>query len=151
MRYPRGNDKGMKFPMNQLNTDYTYTKDDAAEILLISYGRAYDAVYRAHVSCETNGYHTSLLKLTRIFPIEDEIISIAQQYRIVLFFEEGMVNGGISSIIGAKLVETEFQGKYMRIACDSFIKQASVSSALNHMNLSEQAVCRYIYEHGKEN
>lgn len=151
VRYPRGNDKGMKFPMDLLNTDYTYTEDAVSDVLLISYGRTYDAIYRAHVSCEAKGYHTSLLKMTRIFPVDDEIVSVAKNYRVVLFFEEGMINGGISSIFGAKLAETEFHGKYVRIACDSFVKQSAVSSALNHMNLSEQAVSRYIYEYGKKN
>jgi len=151
IRYPRGSEKDMKFPTKELNTDYTYTADKKADVLLISYGRVYDAIYRAHSSCEKIGYFTSMLKLTRIFPLEDKLIEIAKNYKTVIFFEESMENGGISSLFGTKLAENRFSGNYVRVACNDFIKQASINSALDKLNLSEQAVCRYIYEYGKKN
>ncbi len=150
IRYPRGNEKNMCFPMDALNTDYTYTEDTKAGILLISYGRIYDMVYRAHCTCERSGYHSSLLKLTRIFPLEQELITLAKRYETVIFFEESMSNGSISSILGSMLAENGYSGNYVRIACDEFIRHASIPSILERLNLSEQAVCRYIYEYGKK-
>ncbi len=151
VRYPRGDEKDMVFPMDALNTDYTYTEDPTQDVLLISYGRVYNAVYRAHCTCEKSGYGTSLLKLTRIYPIENTVIEIAKKHRTVIFFEEGMGNGGIAMILGTLLAEHDFRGKYIRVAAEGFQKHAAIPSILEKLQLSEQAVCRYIYEYGHKN
>ncbi len=151
IRYPRGNEKGMVFPMDDLNTDFTYTEDEESDILLISYGRVYNALYQAHCICEASGYHSSLLKLTRIFPLAEELTAIAGRYKTVIFFEESMGNGGISALFGSMLAENGYHGKYVRVACEDFLRHASVASILDKLELSEHAVCRYIYEYGKKN
>ncbi len=151
VRYPRGDEKGVAFPMEELNADFTYTKDENADILLISYGRVYNALWKAHCTCKTSSYPSSLLKLTRIFPLSEELTAIAKQYKTVIFFEESMGNGGISTLFGSLLAESGYRGSYMRVACDSFVRHASTASILEKLELSEHAVCRYIYEYGKKN
>jgi len=151
VRYPRGDEKLMSFPRGELNTDYTLTEDENADILLISYGRTYDAVYRAHCTCQKSGYPTSLLKLTRILPVAQELAELVKRYQTIIFFEESMENGGISSIFGTMLAEHGFGGRYMRVACTDFLRHASIPSLLERLKLSEHAVCRYIYEYGKKN
>lgn len=151
VRYPRGDEKAMVFPKEKLNTEYTYTPSEQKDLLLISYGRVYDAVYRAHCTCEERQYHTSLLKLTRIFPVAQEIVEIAKEHKTVVFFEEGIGNGGIAMLLGSMLAEQGFTGKYIRVAAEGFQKHASIPSIMEKLELSEQAVCRYIYEYGSQN
>ncbi len=151
VRYPRGDEKQMSFPQDNVNAEYTYTEDENADILLISYGRVYDALYRAHSTCKSSGYHSSLLKLTRIFPLPQELAELAKRYQTVIFFEESMGNGGISSLFGTMLTEHHFGGNYVRVTCGDFLRHASIPSILDKLNLSEHAVCRYIYEYGKKN
>lgn len=151
VRYPRGNEKGNVFPTEELNTEYTYTESGKSDMLLITYGRVYNAVYQAHCTCQASSYYTDMLKLTRIFPVSEEIIRIAMQYRTVIFFEESMKNGGIAEIFGAKLAESGFSGKYVNVAAEEFLKHASVPSILEKLELSDHAVCRYIYAYGHEN
>ncbi|MDE6708562.1 MAG: 1-deoxy-D-xylulose-5-phosphate synthase, partial [Oscillospiraceae bacterium] len=150
VRYPKGNDADMKFPKENINTDYYFTECDAS-ILLISYGRVFQAVWNAHCTCEKSGYKTSILKLTRIFPIQEELIEKALNYKTVMFFEESSGYGGISTIFGSLLAQYGFQGQYVRISADSFLKHASVSALLEKSQLSAQAVCRYIYTYGSKN
>lgn len=151
VRYPRGNEKDVHFPMDALNADYTYTAEEQADVLLISYGRAYSAVYDAHCTCGESGYPTALLKLTKIYPVAAELAAIAAAYKTVIFFEEGMGNGGISTIFGSMLAEQGFGGRYVRVAAGDFVKHASIPSILDKLELSAQAVCRYIYEYGHKN
>ncbi len=151
VRYPRGDEKGMSFPKDALNADYTFIEDENAEILLISYGRVYDALWRAHTTCAASGYASSLLKLTRIFPLAEELAELAGRYRTIVFFEESMGNGGISSLFGTMLAERGYSGTYLRVTCEEFLRQASIPSILERLELSEHAVCRYIYEYGKKN
>lgn len=146
VRYPRGNDKKMHFPMEKLNTDYTYL-EDGSDVLLITYGRVYQSVWDAHNTCAKSGYKTSLLKLTRIFPINEDLVEKALQYKVVIFFEESG-HGGISTIFGSLLSQYGFGGRYVRVSSDCFLKHAAVPSLLEKAELSKQAVCRYIYAYG---
>jgi len=151
VRYPRGSEKDLCFPIDTPNASYTYTHEDGAKMLLVTYGRVYNAVYKAHMTCEKSGYDTSLLKLTKIFPIQKELAEIAAGYQTVIFFEEGMGNGGISTLFGSMLAEHGFAGRYLRVSADHFVKHASIPSILDQLEMSEQAVCRYIYEYGNKN
>lgn len=150
VRYPRGSECGMTFPQDALNTDYTYTEDEQAEILLISYGRVYQSIWAAHETCARSGCRTSLLKLTRIFPVDEELVEKALRYKVVIFFEESSGYGGISTIFGSLLAQYGFGGRYVRVSADSFLKHASVPALLEKAELSEHAVCRYIYAYGTE-
>ncbi len=151
VRYPRGNEKDRNYPIASLNTDYLYQEAAAKELLLITYGREYHCVYGAHCACQKSGIQSGFLKLTRIFPIADEVIEIAKQYRKVIFFEEGNGSGGISMALGSMLAENGYTGKYIRVAAEGFQKHASIPSIMEKIGLSEQAVCRYIYEYGTQN
>ena len=150
VRYPRGNEGTPAFPLDDLNTEYTYTEDPEAEILLISYGRIYEALWKGHETCERSGYKTSLLKLTRIFPVDEELVEKALRYKVVIFFEESSGFGGISTIFGSLLAQYGFGGRFVRVSADNFLKHASVPSLLEKADLSEHAVCRYIYAYGEK-
>nr|MDE5753468.1 1-deoxy-D-xylulose-5-phosphate synthase [Oscillospiraceae bacterium] len=147
VRYPRGNDSGMKFPKENCSAEYALTECNS-DTLLISYGRVYQAVWDAHCICDKGGCPTSILKLTKIFPVQEELIEIALQYKTVLFFEESSGYGGISTIFGSLLAQYGFQGQFVRVSADCFLKQASVPVLLDKSDLSAQAVCRYIYAYG---
>ncbi len=151
VRYPRGNEKDMHYAIASPNTDYLYHEDPSSELLLITYGREYHCVYGAHRTCLKSGISTGFLKLTRIFPIADEVIEIAKRYRKVIFFEEGNGSGGISMVLGSMLAENGYTGQYIRVAAEGFQKHASIPSIMDKIGLSEQAVCRYIYEYGNQN
>ena len=149
VRYPRGNDSDMKFPKENCSADYALTECNS-DMLLISYGRVYQAVWDAHCICDKGGCPTSVLKLTKIFPVQEQLIEIALQYKTVFFFEESSGYGGISTIFGSLLAQYGFQGQFVRVSADCFLKQASVPVLLDKSDLSAQAVCRYIYAYGCE-
>ena len=149
VRYPRGSQKGLTFPKEHCNTNYCLTETNS-NLLLISYGRVYQSLWKAHETCAKSGYQTSLLKLTRIFPIEEELIEKALKYQVVIFFEESSGYGGISTIFGSLLAQYGFTGRFVRVSADKFLKQASVPSLLEKAELSEHAVCRYIYAYGSK-
>ncbi len=148
VRYPRGSEHDVTFPHEEVNTDYTYTEDAEADILLISYGRVYQSLWSAHETCARSGYRTSLLKLTRIFPVDEELVERALRYKTVIFFEESSGYGGISTIFGSLLSQYSFGGRYVRVSADCFLKHAPVSTLLEKAELSAHAVCRYVYAYG---
>ncbi len=143
VRYPRGRDN-TTFDKSALNTDYTHTDVKGAETLLISYGRIYENLWQAQQRAAAEGIPCDLLKLTRIFPIDAEIIKIASSYKRIIFFEEAFYNGGISQMLGSLLMERGCRSDYLRIAPNAFIVQASIPSQLEQMGLSADAMLRTI-------
>ena len=58
--------------------------------------------------------------------------------------------GGISTIFGSLLAQYGFGGRFVRVSADNFLKHAPVQSLLEKADLSEHAVCRYIYAYGEK-
>lgn len=139
VRYPRGSDH-TEFDKTALNTEYTHISGKRTDTLLISYGRIYDNMYRAWKTADTEGISCDMLKLTKIFPIEDMIAAIAGSYRNVIFFEEAYDQGSISQQLGSLLMERGYTGYYTRVTAKSFIRQAAMASQLHQLGLSTEAM-----------
>ena len=143
VRYPRGNDCS-SFDKSSLNTKYTLTENDDAKILLVSYGRIYDDLFKAYILLNKEGIKCDILKLTRIFPIADEIIEKSEKYKHIIFFEEGSIHGGIAEIFGNKLELSGFSGKYVLRGIEGFVKQATVKSILSRYGLDCDSMHNYV-------
>lgn len=143
VRYPRGSDKTI-FDKSALNTEYTHVSGHKTDVLYISYGRVYDALYRANCAAVEAGMPCDLLKLTRIFPLSEGTVQIAKSYRKVVFLEEAYYYGGISQMFGDLLLEEGYQGCYRRVAPKQYLAQASTAAQLDIMGLSEEAIYRDI-------
>ncbi len=136
IRYPRGNDNS-DFDKSDINSEYLYS-GKSEDTLVVTYGRIYGSAVKA--KNVTGGF--DILKLTKIFPIEEKICSIVSGYKKVIFFEEGIKNGGIAEHLLAKL--KNFTGEYHIVAIEGFVKQASVSSQLDSVGLSTEKMSAYI-------
>ncbi|MDD6344619.1 MAG: 1-deoxy-D-xylulose-5-phosphate synthase [Oscillospiraceae bacterium] len=141
VRYPRGCDKTV-FNKSNLNLSYTFTDSENSDILLVSYGRIYDEVYKAQSILNGDGISCSLLKLTKIFPLSGEIVEKASEYSKIIFFEESY--GGISLLFGDLLLEKGYKGEYLKINADGFIKQASVRSCLDKIGLTCEKIVEQV-------
>ena len=145
VRYPRGADNTI-FDKSALNTAYTHTAGSRTDVLLIGYGRTYDNLYRAKKKAEQQGIFCDLLKLTQIFPLPELVLELCCSYQHILFFEEAYYYGGISQLLGDALMQKGYHGSYQRIAPKQFIPQATISSQLEQIGLSETAIFQTIQE-----
>lgn len=143
VRYPRGADDSV-FDKSSLNTEYTLTESGNSEILIISYGRVYNEVCKAKTVLDGDNISADLLKLTKIYPVADELVDIAMKYRCVIFFEESMGSGSISEKFGSMLAERSYNGSYSTVTADDFMKQASVKSCLSKLGLSCEKITEYV-------
>ncbi len=143
VRYPRGAEN-VSFNRNYISTDHVLVHGEESDTLIITYGRIYNEAYKAQSLLEADGIHCDILKLTKIYPIAQELINEVKEYKRIVFFEEAQKNGSISSIVGDMLMERGYRGDYTRIAIDGFVKQASVASALSKLGLSCDKMADYI-------
>lgn len=143
VRYPRGGED-MPYKYDGNYSDYKFFAN-GNDTLIISYGRVFNEAYKA---VENYKLSCDLLKITRIFPVADEIIAEISKYKRIIFFEEAISQGSISEKFGAMLMESGFRGKYARAAAKCFIRQAAVKSALDKIGLSSEKMVQFITNGG---
>ena len=142
IRYPRGNDTS-SFDKSNLNAAFTLTGDNS-KILLVTYGRIYDNSIKAKNSLKRQNINCDVLKLTKIFPIDNEVINIAEKYQKIIFLEEGIANGGIAEHFSACLMSHEFKGTLRIVAINDFVKQSSVESAIRKLHLDVKSIENFV-------
>ena len=121
VRYPRGGElPGMEGYQPDYRP-YTLWEEPGAETLLVTYGRIFATVREAARRLNGEGKPVSVLKLTRVLPLEPECIRTAQRYKRVIFFEEGIRSGGLCEHFGAKLMNVSYTGLYQSVAIDTFV------------------------------
>lgn len=150
VRYPRGSEK-VDFSSFHLTTEHLFIREDKSETLIITYGRLYNDAYNAQKKLKEAGILTDILKLTKIYPLEEDLGDEISQYKRIVFFEESMGEGSISEKVGNILAERGYSGDYSRVTADGFVKQASVSSCLEKLGLTGKKMAEYIIGRSKEN
>ena len=76
-----------------------------------------------------------MLKLTCLSPLPSSVLEICKQYSQVLFYEEGIKNGGIGQQLLLMLHEQGFQGEFHLRAIEKFVAQSTVNEALADLKL----------------
>lgn len=143
VRYPRGAENP-SYSEAPLNTDYTFTETSDKKILVVSYGRCCCEMYDAMSLLSADGIECASLKLTRVYPLADEVIEKASEYEQIIFFEESMGAGSISEKFADRLTKIGYSGSYSSVTASGFVKQASVRSCLDKLGLSGAKMAEYV-------
>lgn len=148
IRYPRGNQSCVFDNLTEENyEDVVFDSENDSDILAVTYGRISAGLIRAcdKLKSEKN-IKCDIMKLVKIFPIEDSVIQKAMKYKKIVFFEEGMKNGGIAEHFLSLLIEKGFKGTYSISALEKFVKQASVKNQLAQNGLYADGMYKKIIE-----
>lgn len=137
VRYPRGCELD---PLDaDLSGDYSVF-NDGKKTAVITYGRIFSNVYAA-----TKNTDITVIKLNKIYPISEELITELSAFEKIVFFEEGIKSGGIGEHIASRLLEKDFKGKYILNAINGeFVPAASVSSSLKKYNFDIGSIKRIL-------
>lgn len=149
VRYPRGSEIILN---NKYNTDddsyseYNFWQEKNTDVLLITYGRLFGIICNFKESLqEENKNRISILKLNKIWPLEDEVISIIKNFKKVIFVEESIKAGGIAEHLAAELLEQKFKGDYLIKAIDNkFVSQATVTQSLDDLGFNFNSLSKLI-------
>lgn len=133
VRYPRG-------AAQKGGGEYDYKlTEKGSSTLIVTYGR---------ITKEAEKVACSLLQLVKIYPVEAEIIDIIGRYKHVVFFEEGVRQGGIAEKIGSELLENGFTGDYRIVAIgNGFVRCGETEKTLERYNLTEKGMKKIIGEY----
>ena len=104
--------------------------------LAVSYGRISAALAAA---CSETG--ADLLRLVRISPVPEGAIDIAAGYERVVFFEEGILRGGVAEGFAAALMSRGYRGSFdMAGVNDSFVPMGTVEEQLEMFGLDKSGM-----------
>ena len=139
VRYPKGRDSSL-FDKTGLNTEFTLKKN-GGRILVVCYGRMYENVLKASELLNNEGIVFDVLKLVKIFPIDQELFDIVSGYGSVLFFEECYRFGSIAEKYAAVC------GNVSSVAINGFVKHGNACDLLHECGLSPERIADKIKEH----
>ncbi len=146
VRYPKGGELPGCEGFEPDYKPYTHLKNAGARILLITYGRLFSHAMIAAKELADENVPVSLLKLTRIWPLPEECVSIAADYDQVLFFEEGSGQGGIGQAFESRLLEIGFGGRSLYRAIDEFIPACTTSAGFRRTGLDVDGMIEAVRE-----
>ena len=114
-------------------------------MLLITYGRTYGEVLALCRRYREAGKAVSVLKLNRILPVADEIVTIASGYRCVLVLEE--TRGGVGDLLGNRLMQVGYGGHYAVRAIEETLGACTTAQGLHRVGLDVEGISAFVEEH----
>lgn len=136
IRYPRGK-QSETFP---LKPSIGYTHQEGTDMLLVTYGKITERVYHVAKKLRNQGVSCGLLKLTAVYPIAEDALTIAAKYPRICFVEESSGAGGLSEKFASALMNRGWHGLWRSRAIDGFVQQGTVNECLERIGLGEDAL-----------
>lgn len=137
VRYPKG---GCPAVSVQPSTLMEYSGRHGGT-LAVGYGRLSAEMTAAARDASLRGAPVDWLRLVRITPIPQQAAQAALKYDRVVFFEEGIMQGGIGERFGAMLLECGFKGYFEVAAVDGrFVPAGTISQQLELFGLDRASM-----------
>ena len=133
VRYPKGTENVSEYTDN--TTSYSIVRNNQKK-LAISYGRIIHNLY-GNENCD-------ILKLVRIWPLDNDILDMCMNYDEIFFFEEGSKIGGVGEKVMNMLYSKGYKGKFVIKAVTGFVKQSSVERCMERYNLDREGMKKII-------
>ncbi len=124
VRYPKGGEASVEI---QPQTVYDYS-GRRGRTLAVSYGRLSAEMTAAAREASQRGEPVDWLRLVKISPIPEKALDKARGYDRVVFFEEGILQGGIGERFGAALLERGYSGGFEVVGADGRFVPAGTST-----------------------
>lgn len=145
VRYPRGAQPIIIDKYNfDKDSEYHFYHNNGCRSLVITYGRLISVVCELRDHLKDNNIDVSILKLDKIWPIEEEIVKLVLQFNEILFVEESVKSGGIAEHLGIMLMEHSYNGRYKIKAIDNkFVPQASMAESLDDLGFTAEKLEKF--------
>lgn len=141
VRYPKGEET---VTIGEADTDAYLLNSNGSRRLAIAYGRIVHNLYSA-----ADGSF-DILKLVKLYPIDEEVKELCMGYSEICFFEESSRSGGLGERLLAELYALGYRGSFVITAVDGFVRQASASRCMEKYGLDEAAMRKIMGSESRE-
>lgn len=137
VRYPKGGEPAADI---QPCTDYEYSGKHG-NTLAVSYGRLSGNMVTSAREASVKGAPVDWLRLVTVTPLPGEALRKALEYDRIVFFEEGILCGGIAEQFGAALLERGYRGGFEAVGADGkFVPAGTVQQQLEMFGLDRASM-----------
>ena len=138
IRYPRGCENNNYD--GEINGDYTVVSK-GGDKAIVTYGRVFSNAVEAQKSLG----NTDIIKLNKIYPVEEQLIDLLLNYKKHYFFEARILSGGIAEHIACRLLQKGYGGRYSVYAIDNeFVAASTIQSALKRYRLDSDSMIEIV-------
>lgn len=146
VRYPKGAQPAALADYEPTYKPYHHLDGKGRDLLLVTYGRTFGDTLTVSRLRQQNGQRTSVLKLNRILPLDEDVVSIVKEYACVLMLEESGRRGGIGEYLGSLLLQAGFTGRYAVRAIDETLGACTTAQGLAKLGLDRAGIEAFIAE-----
>ena len=116
-----------------------------ARVALVSYGAETEEIIAASDLLHIQGVAADSYKLTRLYPLPEDLCETLQEYDTILFAEDAILTGGIGQQLGYALRQTGWNGRYLLHAVDNtHLLHASVPELRRDQQLDAQSLANHL-------
>ncbi len=136
IRYPRGGEGYLPADYAVSSASYSIFGSNDAPVTIVTFGDLFSEAIKVY---EEMPEKVRVIKLGRIWPIDEEAVNAAMSSSTVLFYEEGIKSGGVGEAFGTMLLSKKYNGEYKHIAVDNtFVHHASVAELKDEFGMSAE-------------
>ncbi len=143
IRYPRGGEPAIQSERVQFEG---YSRFGVGDTAIVTYGTLISEALSAQKILKQLNVEVAVIKLDTVYPLPSGFLNELTHYSKVLFFEEGILSGGIAEKTGFELLSLGFKGIYKATAVTGFVKQASVNAQREKYNLDSASMIKKVKE-----
>ena len=147
IRYPRGSGPELPEDFVPSNENFQFYGDPSAKSIIITFGRTFSAAAKCYKTLKEQGIKVAVLKLNRVYPVDEKIYDSLKRFSKIFIFEEGIASGGINETLCAGFIKNGVKSAVKVYAInDEFIPHMSVETALKKYKLDFRSMCEIIKE-----
>ena len=151
VRYPRGSQPNLPEDFIPSDDDFQFYGNPSAETVIITFGRIFYEAVKCYEKLKQEGKKVAILKLNKIYPINEKIYDHLKKFSKIYIFEEGIASGGINETLCAGFYKNGIKADLRIIAInDEFIEHMSVDEALKKYKLSADSIYDVLKEDENE-
>ncbi len=141
VRYPKGNEC-FGLTDNRYDTDTFCHISCDSDCLVVTFGRLFERVLEINRSGDAGNF--DILKLVRIYPLDNEAALICMNYKCIIFYEESSKENGIAEHLLVKLFEMGFKGSYEIVSASGFIPNESAEQTMERFKMDKKSMTETI-------
>ena len=141
VRYPKGNEC-FGLTDNRYDTDTFCHISFDSDCLVVTFGRLFERVWEINRSGDAGNF--DILKLVRIYPLDNEAALICLNYKRIIFYEESSKENGIAEHLLVKLFEMGFKGSYEIVSASGFIPNESAEQTMERFKMDKKSMTETI-------
>lgn len=123
---------------------YSLHEKEEGEVLLVTYGQSFTECIKASKELNDFSITCGVLNITKLKPIDKQIMSIISNFKMIITVEEHSIKGGIGSLIAEMMLEFQIVRNFCRLGIKGFTETGEYKELLDKYKISCREITTYV-------